>query len=217
MHKTLLIAAALSAAALANATYIVNGGFETGSPGTISVMRSPWYSFYNSPDTLDTTGINGFSTVGYDFDGAGAGEGTVFARTINIGSYIEGFGQTMTTAITGGTEITIGALLASELNQGGAYNATVLGGIDVFLYDGVTTQFVGALAASTAVRTWQSRSLTFVAPTGTWTDIVFSGQATAGDISQTAIDAINVEVVPEPATLLALGAGLAALARRRRK
>jgi hypothetical protein len=225
--KHLLLAALLTLVAQANANLVTNSSFEVntnagaqnGANDTADGWNvfSPPNSFQSTPDVWDNAGSFGVAP-GYfgHFTGVTAFGGTKFAT---IGSFP---GQ----PFFEGIESSAFALNASQTYRVGSYMLYDQFGAGVFKNPAPITVrlrqnnaaasfVVGTLSSNSLANTWQNRTLDFsVKSTDSYT-LIFSNEA--GVNSYIALDLCTVEVVPEPATVTALLAGSALLARRRSK
>lgn len=210
-YKILAIVAGVSAASIGSAQF-VNGNFETGD-------LSGWTV------TLTTGGANAVAdAVQYDIDGPGA-LGTNFAGRFSTGratagSVQEGLSLTQNMNLTAGTLYTFDfdwsafrTPTAGSNTQGGVFSFIVNGTI-------LTTQAAGA-TSGTAPK-YGHITATFT-PTATQAYSVGAlitrpftiPTPTAPTLFQ-AVDNFTVTAVPEPASMAALGLGIAAILRRRR-
>ena len=224
----IFVLTALAALTVPSTAQIINGSFETGvayggSPNiNIPGTPSPWVATNFTPDCYDNTGVDGWGLNGipvYDnmFRGMVAADGTRFigfaAGLYQNTPISESFMQVMN-PLTPGQTYTVNAMMAvDDLGKAAAYSGpyTGRGVIDVL----INGSYVGTFGANTQSLTWEARSVTFVAPVASSYTIEFV--ASMGTLpaspSYMALDGINM--VPEPGTILAFGAGAAALARRR--
>jgi hypothetical protein len=207
---------------------IENGGFEegiaypNGLDGNTGGIPNPWVMTSWSPDTHDKTGVDGWDDdTGIDFgDGVGIFQNmpTIFGNRfvgIAAGNFgVEAFGQTVS-GMRIGDRITVSAWMQTDDRgrggiAGGPFSG--LGTIDVY----VDSVRVGSFNPNSRGGIWEQRSLSFVAETeSAFISFVANYDPTTGEAAFMGID--EIQAVPEPATLAALGVGLGLLARRRRR
>lgn len=226
------LAALVSSIAISCHGQVLNGSFETGgdpyggNPNIfVAGTPSPWYATAYTPDLYDNSGsLGGWGLIGIPaynnmFAGMVAAHGSRFiglaAGVYNGSPVSEAFKQTMG-PLVGGQSYTLNVQMAvDDLGKAAAYGGPYTGrGIIDVLING---SYVGSLAANTASLTWEARSVSFVAPNASSWDIEFVANMgpQPGAPSYMALD--DISVVPEPASIIAIGAGLAALGGRRRK
>jgi hypothetical protein len=226
MRKTILriLVAATAASAACAYAQIFNGSFEagtaySGAPNVfVSGTPAPWQATSFTPDCFDNTGVDGWGFAGipiYDnmFAQMPAADGVRFLGFAAGSNFSEAFKQTMA-PLVGGNIYTLTAQIAVDdfgkaIPYGGPYRGR--GAVDVRI-NGTS---VGQFAPNTASYTWEARSVTFVAPTASSYEVEFVAMVDplTGLPSYMGMD--DVSIVPEPWSLAAFGAGLAALARRR--
>ncbi|MCW5935942.1 MAG: PEP-CTERM sorting domain-containing protein [Fimbriimonadaceae bacterium] len=186
---------------------IVNGDFETGSLG-------PWVVGFTSNGATQVQDV-----VRYDIDGPGP-KGTNFASRFQVGNantpnqQNQGVIVTQNITLIGGTNYTL-SFDYSSFNFGASNNAD--GGYYAVFVNGSQLGGVETGAINVGASSYGSVNANFLANT---TGVYQVGFVIGRDFLSTAsiyqyVD--NFEVVPEPATMLVLGSGLAALAARRRK
>jgi hypothetical protein len=230
---------------MAEAGLIANGSFET-VPGTgpgyqgQGMLPTGWVSVNSTPDTYSNDGSYGLApgvlgnfTGVTAFDGIRWVAGGAFGRSAGgpIGN-AESFGTTLTATLAPGQayqlDVHLHQALRADLNNPGAY--------DVYLASGNTpagiagADLLGTLAPTANTATWESRSLTFIAPvdSGARPFLFFAPYEASGNNSYPGLDATSLtpqgsSAVPEPASLtlasLAViglaGYGFANCARRR--
>lgn len=210
----------------ANANLISNGGFEGGVTNNGRDLPSDWQAWSAGIyGTYDVTGADGYlpgSQYEGLFSGVTAHSGN---RFVGMGSYQDSFGGTQNGSIVTGVDLAPRTryelsfwMLTDDRGYGvgfGDFGTNWRGRLPIEVWLG--TQLLGVVAPNTRGLTWEQRTLSFV--TG---DQVLSSQliiANGTDPFQqnfmhSAID--DVALVPEPGTLIALGLGAAALAKRRR-
>lgn len=219
--------AVLVVAAGSTFAQIQNGSFETGlaysgGPNVyFSGIPSPWYTTSNTPDMYDNTGVDGWGLAGIPvYNGMFAGMAACggnrfvgFGASPSFGGINESFAQT-TAPLTAGQQYTIAACMAVDDSgyatwAGGPYSGR--GEVEVLL----NGNLLGTFTQNTASLTWQSRSITFIAPNSLPATFEFIAQVdpTNGHASYMALDDIRIVPAPGSIALLALG-GL--LTRRRR-
>ncbi len=120
---------------------------------------------------------------------------------------------------SGQAVLNLSALFNIEAGFAGA-----IGGVGVYTFTGPnqwgshTDYFAGSVTLDGSAPSWQAAqaSKTLLAGTRWIVAEVYYVNQTVPQGEFGFVDSVRAEVVPEPATLLALGAGLAAVARRRR-
>ena len=204
---------------------ISNGGFESGlaypsGPNIFTAgTPNPWTATVFTPDCYDNSGADGWGLSGiaayggmfqnmFAFQGhrfLGFGAGTTFG---------EAFKQTMS-QLTAGNQYTISAQMAvddlgkSNSTFGGPYNGR--GTIDV-LINGVS---VGQFAQNTLTYTWEQRSVTFIAPVASSYTVEFVAQTDALTRAPSYMALDDINVVPEPTSLLVTRIDIAGVIRKK--
>lgn len=216
----------LGVGSLSHANLIANGGFEsntvnTGFTGYYGDVADGWSSFDDvysgSPDMWDNNGVDGNlpGTSSY-MSGVLASEGTKFAAMASDNSgFSEGVESTRF-SLTAGTQYILSLDLLHDGFNG--FNRHDPAELTVRLRQGNgPANVLGLLAANTVPSTWEARSLTFsVNQTDTYS-LILSSETFDGRRPYLGVDNVNLEAVPEPGTMAALGLGLAAIARRRKR
>lgn len=181
---------------------LINGSFENGPTGV--------YYAGGTGDTTVTgwTGINsGFEWfVPSAFSIGAACDGLAAVDIANLSNSLGGIEQTFST--------TIGQAYLLSYCAGTSNGADRTGtGILEVEIDGNT--FTNSLSNANVVISWNSFSIPFTAMQSS-TTLKFINRQDA-NLHFVNVDNAAVELVPEPATMLVLSAGIAALARRKRK
>lgn len=206
-----LAVAAVSTVAAANAQIFVNGNFETGNLSSWNVANTA-----NGQTGLQTT-------VQYDIDGPGP-RPTNWAAKFNVGQVAFNAGVPAGIELTQSLSLTAGFQyyfdfdwsvlrdVASNNAEGGIFSLIVNG-------NSIASQAAGATTGTTPLFGHVTGIFT---PTVTGSYVVGARIArpfTPGGSLHQYVDnfATTVAAVPEPATMAALGLGIAALLRRRRK
>lgn len=210
-YKILAIVAGVSAASIGSAQF-VNGNFETGNLTGWTV-------------TLTTGGANVVAdAIQYDIDGPGA-LGTNFAGRFSTGRAVAGSVQEGLT-LTQSMNLTAGTLYTFDFDWSAFRNAGVgantEGGVFSFIVNGTAIATQAAGSTSGAAPKFGHITATFT-PTATQAYSVGAmitrpftiPSPTAPNLFQ-AVDNFTVTAVPEPASMAALGLGIAAILRRRR-
>lgn len=208
---------------------IANGSFETGTAYSsgpnifVAGTPAPWFATSFTPDCYDNTGADGWGlggivAYGGMFQNMLASHGNRFIGFASSVGFSESFKQVLS-PLTAGNSYTITADMAvDDLGKGsstfgGPY--TGRGIVDVRI-NGTS---VGSFGPNTQSYTWESRSVTFVAPNASTYDVEFVAMMDPNDpvLRPTYLGLDNLRAVPEPTTILAAGAGLAWICRRRKK
>lgn len=213
MRRVFIAGLLLGAIPVANAQFI-NGDFEAGS-------------FSGWTITPTSNGATAYQLVEqFDIDGPGA-LGTNFAGRFSVGR------ASTTGAATGGIELTqsLGLIGGTSYTFSFDWAATRInvttgnseGGVFDLIVDGVVLATQNAGSTSITNPHYGTVIATFVAPTTTSyvvgariTRPFTIPSPTAPNLFQS-VDNFSMSPVPEPMTLAALGLGLAAFAKRRRK
>jgi hypothetical protein len=197
-------------AASATAQTFVNGGFEDGT-------LSGWTV------TLTVNGATNFQTVEMlDIDGPGA-LGVSNAAKFGVGRAVSGAGGVAGVELTQSMSLTAGVQYTFSFNWAALRDSATNnaeGGVFDFIVDGVSIGQQTAGATSSVTPHYGFLSGTYT-PGSTGSFIVGARIArpftVPGDLHQH-VDNFSVSAVPEPASMMALGAGaIGVLLRRRRK
>ncbi len=220
------ISLALLAMAVSSSAQISNGSFESGvaypnGPNIfVSGTPSPWYATSFTPDCYDNTGVDGWGLAGipaYDnmFKGMVAADGHRFLGFGAGSTFSEAFKQVMGPLTAGNTYVISASLAVDDLGKALAYGGPYKGRgqVDV-LINGVS---VGQFAPNTASLTWETRSVSFVAPTASSYSVEFVALSDPLTHAPSYMGLDGIKMVPEPVSMISLGVGLTALAMKRRR
>ena len=227
-NATRLALLALVGTAAPALAQILNGSFETGLayPSGLSIFSAgtptPWVPTSYTPDLYDNTGADGWGIGGipaYDFmfKGMVACQGDRFigfAASPAFGGINEAFAQT-TAPLNGGQSYTLSVCMAvDDLGKAVPYGGPYFGRgeVDVLL----NGNLIGTFSQNTMSLTWESRSITFVAPNSLPATFEFVAQLEPGTTHASYMALDGFRLGPAPGSLALLGLGGLAAARRRR-
>lgn len=208
-----LMAALLSTHASAN--ILRNGGFETvpGSQTGEGILPSEWANTGNrTADTFSNDGSYGLSpSFGGRFDGVNAHGGIRWTAANSTDP--EEIAQTLTATLEAGTLYR----LSGWIHRTTSTSLPDHGGFFVVIRDNLDVERLLGSFEATATDEWEFRSFEFTAPSlsGSLPHLVFSAFSAGGTGAYVGLDDVNLEVVPEPSTLLVLVLGGVLWARKK--
>ncbi|MCC7436100.1 MAG: PEP-CTERM sorting domain-containing protein [Methanoregulaceae archaeon] len=205
-----------------SANLFLNGGFEdVPGPGSgQGLLPSDWISINQSADTYSNDGSFGLFPWEFgNFPGVTAHGGLRWVAGANVDQPSGGeiFGQVLSASLVAGVTYRVDGwlhqALRTDLNNPGGY--------DLWLDKGnfADRLYVGHLGDTTSPTAgWTSFFDEFVAPTNAaeYTRFSFAPIASGSWGTYPGLDDVSLTAVPEPASLLVIGIGAAALIRRRR-
>lgn len=212
---TCLVATAILAQAQ---NLLRNPSFEDapeGNPGQ-GLMPNEWFAVAGSPDTYSNDGSFGLPPEAFgNFPGVLAEDGK---RWVAGANFPESFAQNLSVPLGAGGTYTLSGwmhqALRPDLDNPGAYLVSLRSA------DQTLIRPVGTLGfTSSSAEGWTLQSFTFQAPNDAalltmirFDPIVPDGQSF---LTYPGLDNLSLTPAPEPATLVALAAGLAIVRRRR--
>ena len=245
MRGLLAVVAIIVSNTTVEADLVANASFENvpNSTHNQGLMPSGWQHVVGSAlpasDTYSNDGSYGLSPSDFgNFNGITAYDGIrwvagySYDRTATDASLgnegFEAFGTTLTGLLSAGAEYQLDARLRESVRFRNR------GGYQLFLAESNSVPgiagavLLGAIAPTTGINEWESRSLTFVAPTDAASRpfLIFAPYKVSAESSYVGLDAVsltqpNLQSVPEPSCLVLLGISslglLAGVDRRRRR
>ena len=203
---------------MASANLIQNPSFEqtpciTPCNQTQGVMPSNWLSLNSTPDTYSNDGSYGLApSDGGNFSGATAQDGIRWVAGWSLA--VEIFGQNLAAPLIPGQDYTLSAYLReavrADLAHPGTYQIELWDAANISADELVVGSFQPLIDNQNA---WELRTLTFTAPVGADTHpfLAFRSLGSTTGAAYPGLDNVDLEAVPEPASLLLLGSGLASL------
>lgn len=212
--------------ATASANLLVNPGFENVPNNNTGqgLMPSNWLKVSSSPDTYSNDGSYGLLPLEFgNFPGVTAHGGLRWVAGAGGTQQPNGeiIGQVLSAPLQAGVtyrfEAWLHQALRSDLNNPGGYDIW----LDRGVWNAANRVLVGHIGDTTSPAAgWNLFGTNFTAPfdAATYTRFVFAPLRTGGTSGSAypGLDDVTLTVVPEPASLTALGIGALALLRRRR-
>lgn len=210
----LTVGAFFAVAPLASANMIINGSFESNTVGTTA------YNMSNGSFTAGVTAVTGYGAAA-EIDlmenssntfGLAATDGIykLGIHTTAVGGSQDEFTFDLSSGITAGTMYTLSFMAHAVTDFDPGLNGVEVGISSSPSSFGTLVYSTGALGTAA----WGTYGTTFTASvSGTHLSVRSFG----GEETWSHIDAFDLEVVPEPATMVAMGAGLLAMLRLRKK
>ncbi|MBI5708149.1 MAG: PEP-CTERM sorting domain-containing protein [Armatimonadetes bacterium] len=224
--KSILALSLITVAAAANANLVFNGSFETntnvGGNGGADDRPDGWLNFndfntQSSPDVWDNAGEDGLAPGSFGFfTHILAYDGTNMVSIASDGpNFSEGL-ESSAMALSSNATYRLTVRMAYDSHNGSGYNNPAPLTVRLRQGNGASS-VLDVFAAPTADHAWELRTADFVVgSTDSYTLILGSESTTIKNYF--VIDDVSVvDLVPEPASVAALGLGTLALLRRRRK
>ena len=214
--RSVLTTFALAIAVGAQANLIQNGSFESvpGPATGAGLLPNNWIAGFGAPNTFSNDGSYGLSpSFGNLFLDTVAQDGIRFVG--GASTEPDEVAQLLSAPLVEGERYRLSGWIhrssSTSMPDDGSFVVSIRSTTDA-------ERVLGTFDATTSYE-WQFRSFEFTAPTNSANLplLVFSPISSSFTGAYMGLDNVNLEVVPEPGTLLALGLGALILVRQRRK